>query len=66
MNLEFTNEIIELAKEQATSLGAGEVREVSFGQESGTFWLSDDASKIIGAKAIDLDGKNFFLGLFKK
>jgi hypothetical protein len=64
----YPESILELARKNALEMiNSGEsFRTIQFGRDSGSFYLSDDKSKVIGDKYVEVDGKKFHLGIFKK
>jgi hypothetical protein len=42
------------------------LRAISFGRGRGKIWISSDKNMVVVDKTIDVDGKQFFIGLFKK
>jgi hypothetical protein len=61
-------EILELAKKNALEMKAGgeNLRSVQFGQEAGSFYLSDSSEKIVSIKTLEVEGKTFHIGLYEK
>lgn len=66
----FAPIIIEVTKENALEMiqNKESLRQVSFSRDrnKGNFWLSTDPNLIIVEETVEINGQNFFLGLFKK
>lgn len=64
----YSPEVMALAKKNAEEmLVSGEtIRKVQFGHETGFFYLSREAEKVIFDKEIEVGGKTFYIGVFNK
>lgn len=65
---EYAEDVIVKAVDAARQMAEnGEIlKEFNFGQVSGSLWISSDESKVVVDKTIEVDGKPFYIGLFKK
>jgi hypothetical protein len=64
----YAEDLIENAINAAREMiSTGEtLRAVQFGHEQGQIWLSSDKNLVVIDNIIMVDGKEFFIGLFKK
>jgi hypothetical protein len=54
----------EIAREM---ISTGEtLKDVFFGHKQGRVWISSEKNMVVVDKIIEVDGKQFFIGLFKK
>lgn len=41
------------------------IRKIPFGNQQGDIWLSSDPTLVVGTEKFVLDGKEFYIGVFK-
>jgi len=63
----YSKDITELAIAEAKKMiASGEkIKEIPFGWQEGSFWLTTNKNLIIGTERIDIDGIPFYIGLLK-
>jgi hypothetical protein len=69
-DLIFSEEIVTLARREAIAMSeSGEkIRKFNFGRgrSGGGLWLASDETLVIGGKKIEVEGKAFYIALFRK
>ncbi|OGH81267.1 MAG: hypothetical protein A3I29_02595 [Candidatus Magasanikbacteria bacterium RIFCSPLOWO2_02_FULL_44_11] len=64
----YAPEVLELAKQAAKELLGNpndKIISIKFGHRSGELWLSSDPTLVVGSEELTVDGKRFYIGLFK-
>lgn len=63
----YALEVLALARAAVAELNASgeKVVQFKFGKREGTLWLSADRRLVIGSEQVDVDGKTYYIGIFK-
>jgi hypothetical protein len=65
--LHLTNTIIELIRKKAPTIAEqkNNFLKLQFGRKNGYVWIASDADCLLEPETVDVDGRNFFVSLFR-